>query len=114
MKTIELKNGNKDVTAIVDEPNGETLSAFLYSDVSAFKGWIKLNIEDVLHGKKASFEISCNACKLEITETETVIYNLYDEDEEECVTTCFGIGTAELMQIIEDWTTALKEIKAVK
>ena len=108
---IKLKNENIDITAIVNEPGGEMLSAFLYSDVRVFGDLIKQDLEDVLHKRKKYSDISCNACRLRITENETTIYNLYAEDEEEYYNTRFRIETAELKQVIDKWINVIKEIK---
>lgn len=106
-KVFTLNNGNKDMTAIVNEPNGETLSSFLYLDVRAFEEVIKQGLDDVLEKKKEAFRMSGNACLLDVHGEQSEIYDLYADDEN-YYSTRFTIHTRELMQVVDEWCSVFR------
>ena len=108
-KEFVLKRGKKDIAVIVHEKNGEILSSFLYSDVSAFEVEIKKGINEVLSGLYTEYSMSGNATRLEIKGETAKVYDLFAEDEAEYIGTCFTISARELKNIVDEWCERLKE-----
>ena len=111
-KVFELKNGQQEIAAIVDAPNGETLSTFLYSDVSEFGTWVNQELDSVISGRKECIDISCNACRLVASGDEAIIYDLYAENDDDYQSTRFTIRPVELKQIIDEWLYSNRKINA--
>lgn len=111
LKTYEKRNGKKGYAAIVDDKNGETLSAFLITDAIAFEEWLLHGIDEVLNDKKEIYIVNGNACKLEITKEFAKVYDLQAESEAEENETCYITDPKTLKQIIVVWCQKVKEFK---
>ena len=107
-RTIELSGGEKKLTVVFQDKGYELLSTFFFVEVSAFGGWIRENIADVLQGKAELREISGNICGLIIKKDNTVVYDTLAEDGagKRCT-----VLTRELLALTDEWEKAASALK---
>ena len=111
-RELTLNNGEKDITPIIHEKNGDTFGGFLDFDVRLFKKDIKLGIESVITGKSTEFSFSGNAYELEINDNKVFIYFALAETDEEYYGTCFKTTTNELKKAVDEWCDKLYKFKS--
>ncbi len=96
-----------DVSYNVD--HGGVLTFFMTTDVVDFENIIKEMFDEVLLNGEESSDCSFNTCYLEIRANETIVCNLMDDDQEECV-----VNTRELYFLILDWCEKYHEFELQK
>ena len=111
-KILELSNGKKDITILINNINhSEVLTSFLYSDVTPFEDWIKADFDKVISGESEYEEVNGNVCSAEIGPVTTKIYDNLIEDDEEYYASCCEVDTKELRQLIDEWCEKVREFK---
>lgn len=111
-KILELSNGKKDITILINNINhSEVLTSFLYSDVTPFEDWIKADFDRVISGESEYEEVNGNVCSAEIGPVTTKIYDNLIEDDEEYYASCCEVDTKELRQLIDEWCEKVREFK---
>lgn len=110
-KIIDLGNGRKDIIIVFSSlNNSETLTSFLYSDVTPFEEWIKADFDRVISGESKYEEVNGNVCFAEIGPITTKLYdNLVDD--EEYYNSCCKLDTNELRHLIDEWCEKVRDFK---
>lgn len=99
-KTIELNNGQKQLTIVFHDERYTILSAFFFDEVGSFEDWIVQNIKDVLDAKADHREIAGNVFKLVIDKELSTVYDTLADDEKGDWCT---VETSELLSLIGEW-----------
>lgn len=85
------------------------LSFFMTTDVMSFENEIKEMFDNVLVNGEESCECSFNTCYIEIKNDKTIVCNLMDDDQDECV-----IDTREIYLLILEWCEKYHEFEEKK
>ena len=111
-KIIDLGNGRKDIIILFSNlNNSETLTSFLYSDVTPFEDWIKADFDRVISGESEYEEVNGNVCFAEIGPVTTKIYDNLVDDDAEYYNSCCELDTKELRRLIDEWCEKVRDFK---
>lgn len=104
------KPDGKDTWGVtINQEGGEIISAFLFTDVSAFGEAIREEFMKVLSGEQAETELTGNACHIRITPQKTRIVNMLSmESEDEAVV---SVDSQELVELMDEWLAILHKQK---
>ena len=110
-KTVDLKNGKKELIVLFKIKNSEILNSFFYSDVYTFEEWIKEAFDKVISGESIKEEVNGNVCCAKIDKEKTRIYDNLIEDDDEYYETYCEVDTIELRYLIDEWCNQVREFK---
>lgn len=113
IKEILLKNNTHEKKRLVITFYDETMAIvgeFLMTDAPLMDGEVTNVIEAVLQGNLAETTFTGQRCQLKITETETIIEDLYEDIEGMIPLKTYTIPTETLLELTYMWLSRLLSI----